>query len=333
MCSIMNSFLPCMFGEPTPSITPEVVKYVANHMGMPKAILPPTTQKSTTQTRNTEIQVPRTAFPYETDKTHIATGATAHVDLGHNIYTGEQVALKRVRKTTKNVDFLIKEELIHRKLSSVPHPNIAFLFDVDATKANEVTFVIEYAEGGDLLDHIPPNKGLPIDEAVSFAHQLLSAVAHMHSLGYAHRDIKSENCVLNKDRTVLKLIDFGYAANLSDKCAQTKKSGTVPYIAPEVFLNVCTDLASADVFSAGIVLFTLITGRFPWSKASYEDSEFLMFSRGMHSPAEEKRWDALPYAVRELLYKMLHPDPTKRCGAQEASDALAKVMAGSAPAA
>lgn len=186
---------------------------------------------------------------------------------------------------------------------------------------------MELADGGDLFDKIEPDKGVGEDVAHLYFTQLVSAIGYMHSKGVGHRDIKPENMLLSADGN-LKIADFGLAT-LFQYNGKTKLSttlcGSPPYIAPEVVecgtrknskvAGYSADLV--DIWSCGIVLFTLLAGNTPWDSPTEQSYEFSEYVRTNAKPEDDELWDHLPTTTLSLLRGMLKVDPESRFSMQD----------------
>jgi len=125
---------------------------------------------------------------------------------------------------------------------------------------SHIILVMEYAKGERLIDYVIEHSPLPEKEAMIIMKELLEGLVHLHSLDILHRDLKLENIMMYKEkkdseRITLKLIDFGLSVK-SNNIELFKRSGTPGYVAPEVLLAETYDTL-VDVFSAGVILFTM----------------------------------------------------------------------------
>lgn len=129
--------------------------------------------------------------------------------------------------------------------------------------------VMEYVEGPLLFD-LCKQMG-PVGEEMGrfFAKQLIESLEYINSQGVVHRDIKLENILVDNEMN-LKLADFGFATDKSIDKLQSYR-GTQSYMAPEIRQGKVYNGKETDIFSMGVVLFTLIVGFFPFSEASLED--------------------------------------------------------------
>ena len=128
---------------------------------------------------------------------------------------------------------------------------------------------MELAEGGDFLDLLHQTKALSEDRARYFYLQFGDALRYMHSIGFAHRDIKCENILLDKTRTVSKLTDFGFTRSCVEKGSGQRMlsdtyCGSAAYVAPEVLKSQPYNPMISDVWSTGVVLYVLVNNRLPF---------------------------------------------------------------------
>jgi serine/threonine-protein kinase len=152
-------------------------------------------------------------------------------------------------------------------LSALNHPHIATIYAVE-TAGEKRFLVLEYLPGGTLkakLDQVRGSGGsLAIDDIFKYAQQTAEGLAHAHSRGIVHRDVKTSNLMLTAEGNV-KITDFGLAKLGASSLATIPGSlmGTIAYMSPEQAMGMEVD-ARSDVFSFGVCLFELITGRLPF---------------------------------------------------------------------
>jgi len=210
-------------------------------------------------------------------------------------------------------------------LKQIRHPNVIKLYAYNLharypTKGNEkldtILLVLEYAPGGELFDVLYYTSALEVIVARTYFRQMLAGLEACHNAGIAHRDIKPQNLLLDS-RFNLKLTDFGLSKvfeNDGDSLMKTTYVGTRGYQAPELLLQKPYDLA-CDIFSAGVVLFVLLTGYPPFEQAHASDRWFKPLAKGDY----EKFWKlhngcsiANDAKVKDLLQRMFSFDPKKR---------------------
>src|SRR5208283_250424 len=163
-------------------------------------------------------------------------------------------------------------------LSRIAHPNIIRIFEANRitdSESGRSYVTMEYAAGGTLHSYLRANAPLSVDKAIDFGKQICSGLAAAHSQKppIIHRDIKPQNIVvtLNESEVVLKLADFGLAKNIDPKLRMVSAAGTLLYMPPEGFHNYETP--ASDVYSAGIVLYEMLTGSFPFEEVEFSDEQ------------------------------------------------------------
>uniref|UniRef100_A0A1B6E9A5 non-specific serine/threonine protein kinase n=1 Tax=Clastoptera arizonana TaxID=38151 RepID=A0A1B6E9A5_9HEMI len=241
---------------------------------------------------------------YELDKT-IGSGGFAKVKLAYHLATGEKVAIKIMEKISLGDDLpRVKTEL--EALKSVTHHHICKLYEVIETTTH-VFMVMEYCSGGELFDHIVEQSRLSEEESRTFFQQILSAIAYLHSLGYAHRDIKPENILLDKDKN-LKLIDFGLCAKPKGgmQSPLLTSCGSPSYAAPELINGFKYYGAEVDVWSMGVLLYALLCGSLPFDSENID----ALYKKILSGNYEEPNF--LSNESRQIIRQMLEVDPTKR---------------------
>lgn len=215
---------------------------------------------------------------YET----IGTGGFAKVKLACHVLTGEMVAIKIMDKNALGSDLpRVKTEI--DALKSLRHQHICQLYHVLETK-NKIFMVLEYCPGGELFDYIISQDRLSEEETRVVFRQILSAVAYVHSQGYAHRDLKPENLLFDENHK-LKLIDFGLCAKPKgnkDYHLQTC-CGSLAYAAPELIQGKSYLGSEADVWSMGILLYVLMCGFLPFD----DDNVMALYKKIMLTHLDE----------------------------------------------
>ncbi len=175
------------------------------------------------------------------------------------------VAVKVIKPThAGNAEFLGKFDREAKTIARLTHPNVVAVYDTGDHEGLPY-LVMEYVRGQTLRDVLARRGRLPLAEAVAVAESLLSAVAAAHRAGLVHRDVKPENVLIGEDNTV-KVADFGLAqaVEASTEDPDGQLMATVAYVAPELVTDGRADPRS-DVYSAGIVLFEMLTGRVPYT--------------------------------------------------------------------
>ena len=241
-------------------------------------------------------------------KEKLGEGGFGSVRLGINKQTGEKVAIKILEKSklTRYEDKI----RIHREieiLKKVKHPNIVQLYSVIETE-KQIFLIMEYIKGQELYQYILLKKKLSEEEACFYFQQIISGIEYLHKLKIAHRDIKSENILIEQNTKTIKIIDFGLSNTYGDKDNEILKTacGSPFYAPPEMLRGDSYRGGTVDIWSCGVVLFAMICG-------------FLPFEGEENSQLYKKIIDgkySIPTHVsnqaRELIYQLLNTNPRKR---------------------
>ena len=243
--------------------------------------------------------------------TELGSGAFGKVVLGKHILTNEPVAIKILDKMilshTPDDYQSVKQEI--NILKSVKHKHIVQLYDVLQTPRH-IFIIMEYCEGKDLLDYILTKSKLSEEESLKYFHQLINALFYLHSQNIAHRDIKIDNMLLDRNRD-LKLVDFGLSTKYPDDNLLDQPCGTVVYAAPEVLQGREYHGMLADVWSSGIVLYGMLSGYLPFGEQDDEINRINIISGKINYPSY------FSDCVKDLLMHMLDLDPMTRYTLQE----------------
>lgn len=171
----------------------------------------------------------------------IGKGHYAVVKLAHHVFTGEKVAVKVIDKS--KLDDISKAHLFQevRCMKLVQHANVVKLYQVIDTQS-KLYLILEYADGGDLFDHIMKHsEGLDEHLARDYFQQILHAIDFCHKLHVVHRDLKPENVVFFKSQQTVKLTDFGFSNKFVPGNKLDTSCGSLAYSAPEILLGVSYD--------------------------------------------------------------------------------------------
>ena len=236
----------------------------------------------------------------------LGTGSYGHVYLvTHNI-TKKKYALKVINKhrliqAYGNCELIYNEKEIHSKLN---HPNIIKLYNFFETD-EEINFLLEYAENGNLHSLIKKENGFSENVAYKYFIQIVNAVYFLHQNNIIHRDIKPENILIG-DSDLLKLCDFGWAKELTVNNRSTF-CGTVEYMAPEIVGCEKYD-CSVDVWSLGILLYELLMGYSPFRSKKEKNT---MIKIKHHSLSFDKN-KPLSKECQNLIEGLLNVNPLSR---------------------
>ncbi|OSD05526.1 Pkinase-domain-containing protein [Trametes coccinea BRFM310] len=205
----------------------------------------------------------------------IGKGSSGRVRLARHTKTGQYAAVKIVSKTAllnsrtslyslgeeaERILHSIEREIVIMKL--IDHPNIMRLYDVWET-STELYLILEYVEGGELFDYLCNKGRLVTKEALCYFQQIITAIDYCHRFNIAHRDLKPENLLLDRDHNI-KVADFGMAVWQGKGNMLQTACGSPHYAAPEVIMGQAYDGTASDIWSCGVILYALLSGRLPF---------------------------------------------------------------------
>ncbi|XP_053164725.1 serine/threonine-protein kinase MARK1 isoform X1 [Hemicordylus capensis] len=192
----------------------------------------------------------------------IGKGNFAKVKLARHVLTGREVAVKIIDKTQLNPTSLQKLFREVRIMKILNHPNIVKLFEVIETEKT-LYLIMEYASGGEVFDYLVAHGRMKEKEARAKFRQIVSAVQYCHQKCIVHRDLKAENLLLDGDMNI-KIADFGFSNEFTIGNKLDTFCGSPPYAAPELFQGKKYDGPEVDVWSLGVILYTLVSGSLPF---------------------------------------------------------------------
>jgi serine/threonine-protein kinase len=193
-------------------------------------------------------------------------------------------------------------------LASLNHPNIAGLHTAFRLE-NQLLMIMEFVQGTTLEDKLR-NGLLPLNDAIDYACQVLSALAYAHSQGVIHRDIKPANMMLTPEN-IVKLMDFGIAKSTTDrKLTMTGTTvGSLYYMPPEQVQGTNLD-ARSDLYSLGVSLYEMVTGSRPFKGQSDYDLMVAQLQKAPLPPIDIQ--PELPKALNDIIMISLEKDPARR---------------------
>lgn len=234
----------------------------------------------------------------------LGQGTYGKVQLGINKETGQEVAIKTIKKSKieSEADLVrIRREI--QIMSSVQHPNIIHIYEVFENR-EKMVLVMEYAAGGELYDFLSERKVLSEEEARRLFRQIATAVYYCHKHKICHRDLKLENILLDENGSA-KIADFG----LSNVFDETRLLGTFCgsplYASPEIVQGTPYHGPEVDCWSLGVLLYTLVYGAMPFDGSNFKRL-VKQISQGDYF--EPKK----PSPASPLIREMLTVSPTTR---------------------
>ncbi|KAI8385601.1 hypothetical protein BD560DRAFT_431009 [Blakeslea trispora] len=194
----------------------------------------------------------------------IGEGTFGKVKKGTHKLTGKLVAIKKISK--QHAPMMAREIHHHRQLK---HPNIVMLYEMITTES-AIHIISEYCPSGDLLDALTDAGRCSEIRVHKWFRQLADAIHYCHLRGIVHRDLKLENILLDSEDNV-KICDFGFARFTQKNQYLETFCGSLSYSAPEVIMRKKYTGPETDIWSLGVILYTLIAGEYPFD----DDSEVM----------------------------------------------------------
>jgi serine/threonine-protein kinase len=240
----------------------------------------------------------------------IGEGGMANVYLAEDTILNRKVAVKILRG-----DLASDEKFVRRfqreaiSASSLSHPNIVEMYDVGEDDGNYF-IVMEYIEGKSLKSLIKKRGGLTLPETIDIMLQLTDGIACAHNSYIIHRDIKPQNIIVLDDGRV-KITDFGIAQALKrGELTETNSvMGSVHYLPPEQANGTGTTIKS-DIYSLGIVMFELLTGKVPFKGENAVEIAIKQMKDPMPSVREYK--EGIPQSIENIILKATAKNPKNR---------------------
>lgn len=248
----------------------------------------------------------------------IGSGGMANVykALCHRLNRYDAVKIMR-DETAANTELRRRFCAESQAVAMLSHPNIVSVYDV--SHSDDVEYIVmELIEGITLKQYLQKKSVLEPAEVLDFTTQIAKALEHAHSKGIIHRDIKPQNIMLLKDG-MIKVADFGIASLESDIEENNGEAvGSVHYIAPEQARGQAPD-ARSDIYSLGIVMYEMLTGKLPYIGAS--DVEVAVKHMNTDPVSPRELVPDIPEELERICLKAMNSDMDKRY--QTASELLA----------
>lgn len=223
-----------------------------------------------------------------------------------------RVAIKIVSKKKAPEDYLTK--FLPREiqvLKRLRHPNCISLLEAIETNTR-IYLIMNLAENGDLLEYIRERGPMSDDEARRLFKQLITATEYFHSLGIVHRDLKCENLLLDLSYNLV-VSDFGFARGQPINAESGKRRlsqtfcGSYAYAPPEILRGMPYDGAIADIWSVGVVLYTMVSASLPFDDSNLK-TLLEQVMRAVHFSSRKK----ISLEAKDLIQKILQPNIEKR---------------------
>ena len=236
----------------------------------------------------------------------LGKGAFGKVNLCLHTLTGRLVAIKSINKekikNERQKKKIKQETAIMETLSK--SKNIVKIFETYETKKH-ICIVMEYICAGDLLTYIKKRSKLTEPVAKFIFKQIILGIKHIHDNSIIHRDIKLDNILLDLDNNI-KICDFGVSRKINKDDIMFEQCGTPAYIAPEILINKGYEGFGVDIWSAGVVLYAMLSGTVPFKGNNLKELHNLIIS------GDYKEVKGISNEAEDLLKNILEVDPNKR---------------------
>ncbi len=247
----------------------------------------------------------------------LGRGGMGIVYKAQDVALARDVALKVIDPAlTRNESFLRRFHSEARALARVKSNHIVSVHALRQTRLG-LCIVMEYVEGGTLADVIK-KRALSVPESLDLVKQILLAFRDAHGVGVIHRDIKPSNIMLTTDGHV-KVTDFGLAKVHepgSDSTVTQGMAGTLYYMSPEQVKGLRNVDSRSDLYSIGMTLYEMVTGRLPFDKTESQFTILKMIAEEKLEPATTFRKD-LPKPLAKIIGRALEKDPARRFASAE----------------
>ncbi|HET9323526.1 MAG TPA: Stk1 family PASTA domain-containing Ser/Thr kinase [Gaiellaceae bacterium] len=260
----------------------------------------------------------------------LGSGGMANVYLAEDEELGRLVAIKILNdRHASDESFVERFRREAKNAAGLSHPNIVSIYD--RGKAEGTYYIaMEYLEGRSLKDRIVAEGPLPIEDAIDATRQILRALGFAHRGGVIHRDVKPHNVLLSPDGTEqrYKVTDFGISRTSASQMTEAGSIvGTAQYLSPEQARGAPVDQRS-DIYSVGVVLYELLTGRLPFTGETPLEIAMKHLSEIPKPPSSLR--PEVPPDLDMVVLRALAKDPAERFeSAEEMDEELARVAAGS----
>ena len=247
----------------------------------------------------------------------IGAGGMSDVYKAKDHILGRMVAIKVLKQEfSEDINFVTKFRTEAQSAAGLEHPNIVNIYDVGSE--NGMHFIVmEYVEGITLKTYVEKKGQLSFKEATSIAIQVARGIETAHNKAITHRDIKPQNIMISTDGKV-KVTDFGIAKAISSNTISSDAMGSVHYASPEQTRNGFID-GRSDIYSLGIVMYEMVTGRVPFDGESTVAVAIQHLQEEMVVPSAYAA--DLPISYEKIILKCTQKNPERRY--QTVADLLA----------
>ena len=207
------------------------------------------------------------------------------------------------------------------------HHNINETLDVDL---EDDCIIYDYFPAIGFYEYIHQNN-FNNDDLLYFK-QIIDGVEYMHDTGIAHMDLKLENIIIDTNNKLIKIIDFGNAIIFHDSThintiiKNKGVHGTIPYIPPEEFKSQEYNPEKCDIWSLGIILYSILYKSLPWTKATVNNTRFYNFYIEFITKNQLNKTIFYKTIYNDLFYKIFNPNPDKRCNIKIIKEEFTKII-------
>lgn len=249
-------------------------------------------------------EYPKTTINFYRIGRRVGHGAFGKVNIGLHVLSGHIVAIKSFNKEKKlfsrsKINYEIR---LMKKLRG--HRSIVKLFEYIETEKYHC-IIMENVSGGNLLSLIRKRTKLSESTSRFIFKQLIEAIKYIHSQGIAHRDIKPDNILIDLNNTI-KLCDFGVGKEIKPGELIRDTCGTPAFVAPEILSDVSYDPFLTDIWSSGVVLYSMLSGFFPF----IGNNDYELHKRITSGKFEDIQ--GISAECNDLIHRILEVDPSKR---------------------
>jgi serine/threonine-protein kinase len=252
----------------------------------------------------------------------IGSGGMAVIYKAQDMELGRLVTVKVLRPSlVSDPEFLMRFKREAQAAANLSHPNIVIVYDVGQDGPKTHFIVMEYVPGQDLKKLIRARNTFSVEEALSIVIEVCKGVGYAHRAGLVHCDVKPQNILVTPDNRI-KVADFGIARALTGAAPQVEDMvwGSPHYFSPEQASGEAPSPAS-DVYSIGVVMFELLTGRLPFTGADYR--ELALAHLKEQPPSILDLNPGLPPELDKIIRKVMSKEPSTR---YRTADQLGRIL-------